>query len=68
MNYQGSLCFGEYMMVSGQNQILYMKINVLYICYMFSLNSKFTYQHYYKKNRKHNECVYRQQSYSTSHF
>jgi hypothetical protein len=45
MNYQGSLCFGEYL-VSGQ--IKYVKINVLYICYMFSLDSKFTYRHYYK--------------------
>jgi hypothetical protein len=46
MDYQGSVCFGEHLMVSGQ--IKYMKINVLYICYMFSLDSKFTYKHYYE--------------------
>jgi hypothetical protein len=32
MDYQGSVCF-EYRMVSGQ--IKYMKINVLYIYYVF---------------------------------
>jgi hypothetical protein len=29
MDYQGSVCFGEYLMVSGH--IKYIKINVLYI-------------------------------------
>jgi len=46
MDYQGSVCFGEYQMVSSQTK--YMKINVLYIYYMFALDSKLRYKHYCK--------------------
>jgi hypothetical protein len=33
MDYQGSVCFGEYLMVSGQ--IKYMKINVIHLLHVF---------------------------------